>query len=535
MISRNLAPSPEVQHLPTIFRRIQAGDIRIPAFQRGFIWKESQVLELLESIYKGYPIGSLLFWRVSSEILHIGFSEDLPFPLVEPKYPLCYVLDGMQRLSALYGVFHAINNKRDEFKVVFDFETEKFINTTSEESSELALPLDSLFVPKKLLEFHSTVLQNRNYDYVINNSLKLQSIFQEYLIPTVTISLENVSEVVEIFQRINSTGTKLGTVDFMRALTWSGSFDLNYELAEIQNTFESSGFIIDPETLVKIIAVVMGYDPIPAQMLKLKSESPNALKDGVKLAVNTIDHVIHFFKEEFSIYNSEMLPYEGILLGFTKIFSTNNNPSQSILSAAVKWFWSVSFNEALRGKPDHYVARSIHLLERIAQNDHTVVLDTSLDITHTAFFERRFIKGKALSIAFATMFAKNNARSLVTGEIIPTYEYMNGDAADAFIPIFPICKFKMYSQFDRYTSPKVFSNLFLTSHEDRKSIKGLSFETIISQLISKLGNKHAHHVLDSQFISDDFIRDDLLTNDLISLFSNRSLLMLDFAQRLVTA
>src|SRR5947207_4426659 len=99
-------PTPEVQHLPTLFRRIQQGEIRIPAFQRGFVWTEAQILQLLESVYRGFPIGSLLFWSVKEQLLRIELSAVSPFPNVVEKYPLKFLLDGLQRLSTLYGVFH---------------------------------------------------------------------------------------------------------------------------------------------------------------------------------------------------------------------------------------------------------------------------------------------------------------------------------------------------------------------------------------------------------------------------------------------
>ena len=67
-------PAPEVQHLPTLLRRVQAGEIRVPAFQRDYVWTEKQIIELLESIYNGYPIGSLLFWQPTTT--SIAIKED---------------------------------------------------------------------------------------------------------------------------------------------------------------------------------------------------------------------------------------------------------------------------------------------------------------------------------------------------------------------------------------------------------------------------------------------------------------------------
>src|SRR5215510_11499867 len=117
------APVPEVQFLPSLFRRIQQGEIRIPAFQRGFIWRESQILDLLESVYRGYPIGSLLFWQVKERLLRVERSELNPFPDVSEKYPLKFILDGLQRLSSLYGVFHHANrDSTHRFNVIFDLE-----------------------------------------------------------------------------------------------------------------------------------------------------------------------------------------------------------------------------------------------------------------------------------------------------------------------------------------------------------------------------------------------------------------------------
>jgi uncharacterized protein with ParB-like and HNH nuclease domain len=54
------SPQPSVWHLVTLFRQISSGEVRIPAFQREFVWSDKQILDLLESVTDGFPIGSLL-------------------------------------------------------------------------------------------------------------------------------------------------------------------------------------------------------------------------------------------------------------------------------------------------------------------------------------------------------------------------------------------------------------------------------------------------------------------------------------------
>ncbi|GAJ12482.1 unnamed protein product [marine sediment metagenome] len=55
--------TPTAEKIDKLIKRIDAGDIRIPAFQRSFVWKQNQVIELLDSIILNYPIGSILLWH----------------------------------------------------------------------------------------------------------------------------------------------------------------------------------------------------------------------------------------------------------------------------------------------------------------------------------------------------------------------------------------------------------------------------------------------------------------------------------------
>ncbi len=88
-----------------LIKRISDGQIRIPAFQRGFVWDADRVAHLMDSIYKGYPFGSLLLWRTK---VALKTERNLgPFELLERDrdYPIDYILDGQQRATSIFGVF----------------------------------------------------------------------------------------------------------------------------------------------------------------------------------------------------------------------------------------------------------------------------------------------------------------------------------------------------------------------------------------------------------------------------------------------
>ena len=80
------------QTIRQLMQRIVDGEVRIPAFQREYVWEPDRVQFLMDSIYKNYPIGTVLFWRTKEKLL---FDRDLgPYKLPDPKkdYPIDYVL-----------------------------------------------------------------------------------------------------------------------------------------------------------------------------------------------------------------------------------------------------------------------------------------------------------------------------------------------------------------------------------------------------------------------------------------------------------
>src|SRR6516164_4510184 len=86
---------------------VPRGQIRVPAFQRGFVWDPDQVAYLMDSIYKLYPFGSLLLWRTREQLRHERNLGPFALPDRNPDYPVDYVLDGQQRLTSIFGVFQS--------------------------------------------------------------------------------------------------------------------------------------------------------------------------------------------------------------------------------------------------------------------------------------------------------------------------------------------------------------------------------------------------------------------------------------------
>ena len=84
--------SPSSPKIDRIISRIEEGDIKIPAFQRGFVWNQEQVIDLLDSIYRDFPIGSILLWNSHERLRSTRNVGGFLIPERTPQYPVNYVL-----------------------------------------------------------------------------------------------------------------------------------------------------------------------------------------------------------------------------------------------------------------------------------------------------------------------------------------------------------------------------------------------------------------------------------------------------------
>jgi len=521
-----LPPTPTVEHVTTVFRRISKGDIRIPSFQRRFIWDESQIISLLESVYKGFPMGSVLLWSVRSRVLKDATFEYPIFPNVDPVFPTNFILDGMQRLSSLYGVFNYTQGVSDpRLNIWFNIETGRFQHreTIDDKDLEFSIPVRALLSPRELIEAQSRLLLTQRGDDFVDRLVDLQARFQDYMIPIVTIYRDDVSSVVDIFERINNSGTRLDTVDFMRAVTWSHEFDLNGKLDEINRSLEDYNFDLNEQTLIKLIGLELGKEPLPESLLTMRDEAAGALSDAASRVSEGLKLVAVVLRERMNVLTADFVPYEGQILVVYKALMDRGSVD---LNQLVRWYWAVGFNESLRGKPDHYVARAVRSIPDLLAGKVRGV-EPRLGLRPVDLIERRFIHRRALSVSVAALFSRSRPASLTDGSLIDAGEYAYDTSPHVLQPILSTAQLsKALGQ--RITSAKVLANLFMPSFSERLmlAVDGLD---IPSRLIN---SPPSDEVLASQFLSRPAI-ELLKANAYREFLEVRAQLMVDAAKVLV--
>ena len=227
--------------LVDLIKDVRSGRIGLPDLQRPFVWKDSKVRDLFDSMIKGFPIGYIMLWESPTDYddkkTSIGV-EDKAY-----KAPKDLVIDGQQRLTALvasmYGVT-VVDSKFDKrrIRIAFKPQTKEFEVWTPaiEKSAEYISDLSEIFLAKEnntytklrkefikrlndsLSKRGAPLLRSEEEDKIEENINELLNL-ENYQIPSLEISYNSSEEdVADIFVRVNSAGQKLTENDFILTL-----------------------------------------------------------------------------------------------------------------------------------------------------------------------------------------------------------------------------------------------------------------------------------------------------------------------------
>ncbi|MGT2462293.1 DUF262 domain-containing protein [Sinomonas atrocyanea] len=416
-------PEPRAQYLNVVLRQIERTSLRIPRFQRHFVWTERDVLELLGSIQKGYPIGSVLTWKVDVSDDYFAGYREIPFPAAEDSVTSFEViLDGAQRLSSLFGCLR--NSAADPiYEVYYDVHSKDFSHKSSLRSIEpWHIPMDSLFDSRRFLEVQSRISDLDDSDELLPRALELYSTFQDYQIPIIALSNAVLEDVVEVFRRVNSSGTPLSSVDFVRALTWRSSFDLEETFEEFAERYQATPLEgLTEDFLIRCLAITSGLSIDSRDIVQLKKLSNRAqgLASEVVAMRSALDKMAVFL-DRFNITSMREVPYEIQRLLLFGIMHFDVNVSAEKIES---WFWRSTFAEEHQSKPESYVTRSMREMQK---GNVAPVLEVRKPIEFDLFASRPRRVGSAVTTGFDLLLRKSHPRSLLSGKPVSSFEGMHG-------------------------------------------------------------------------------------------------------------
>ena len=407
--------TPTAVKIDKLIARVADGDIKIPAFQRSFVWDQEQVIELLDSIYSAYPIGSILLWNSPDKLRAARNICGICIPDRPDAYPVNYVLDGQQRLSTIYAVFcedrtqSADEDARTDleiFELYFNLDEKRFLPKADLAPDAHAFPMKSLFSMSALLEAFRT-LPEQYHPLVKDLHVK----FNNYEVPIVTITKRSKTEVGMIFERINSTGTKLTTLDLMVAWTWSEDFHLQNEMKDLLDLLESKGFGEIPEKIILqcLSAIVQGSTSTRA-ILSLK---PEDVHDKFGHLGESMARAIDFLSTQL-LASKDFLPHVQQLIPLTYFFSFTKVASRDQVKHLKQWFWKTSFSRRYAAQTDDKMDADLAAFRLLLEGGTEAILRYDYTVTPEQLIRQNFIRSNPLVRAFLLLLAQKRPVDLVS-------------------------------------------------------------------------------------------------------------------------
>lgn len=333
----------EVDHLVELAWK---GQIRVPHFQRDFRWGAEDVRRLFDSILKGYPVGSLLFWvrPAPARRLRLGALQ-IDAPQMDRAF---WAVDGQQRIVSLANALHAEGRKDARFALSYDLGRRDFVPSPDREEP-LVIPLPRLFELRGILEWISDYPEAEDH---IDHAFEVNRSLREFRIPAYQVEDADVSVIRDIFDRTNSYGKRLSRAEIFSGLTApdeGAEFESDDPLATgviAERIERDRGFgRIDDDTILYCILARRGQDISRDPRAEFEDSSGlldfpgEGRADAYAAGAEALEKAVVFLQEDAGVPHFTFLPHRNFLVVLTRFFAHFPDPDPRERLLLRRWFW----------------------------------------------------------------------------------------------------------------------------------------------------------------------------------------------------
>ena len=345
------APKIEVsrKELGTLMADIQQGRLRVPRFQREFVWERSRILKLLDSMIAEYPIGTIFLWNAPPEYNHLLRDiEGLEQPALQDYQNYQLILDGQQRLTSLYVVINGLEFEGIDYrKIVVDLA----ISGQDESPFRYRNPDMIRWVPvSELLSGSFAIYESLPSAEYRQRFSDLSDALSRYPFSVVTVSDMQIEDAIEIFERINQQGRKLSRYDLVCASVMDENFDLRErsQIDIVDRLKEGFGEIQEASIPQALALNAKGNTEHKAQLDLTSQQVQSIWQRTVECFRRSVD----FVKGNVGAARVDFLPYDAILPVLNFYFYRTGSlgiKSPGHREQLERWFWRTAFAERYSG------------------------------------------------------------------------------------------------------------------------------------------------------------------------------------------
>ena len=426
-----LQPDNHNKKYESLFVEIDSGQIKLPMFQREFVWEKEQSAKLIDSILKGFPIGTFIFWKTKEELRSYKEVGNHKLPETPKGDHVQYILDGQQRITSLYAIRKGIRITKDGKEVDY---RDIFIDLDHDPENDEQIVVAQKVDGRRYLSVHE-LLTSQVLDlldrFPDRPTLKLIETYKgrltSYDFSTITIKDYPIEVACEVFSRINTGGKALTIFEVMVAKTYDEGkgFDLavQYELLRDGSDDEKSSlatakFETLPESIIMQCVAAITLKAVRSKdILKIKREK--FIENWVPMK-DSLFAAIDFVRSELRVPVSQLLPYPAMLIPLTFFFYINKNkkPSNEQARLLEQFFYWVGVTERYSSATESKLADDIGKMELIGKGKRPSYAATDLSVAGDSIADTWFSAGNAYCKSILCLLAFHQPKSFDTNGLV---------------------------------------------------------------------------------------------------------------------
>ena len=362
-MSFKFSMDPRVSYLSELLKEVSDGVIQIPRFQRDLVWEWSQQRDLLCSIFEGLPIGALLIWRTRLKNIK-SYPSIGPFPVSQVSTDMIqtYLMDGLQRVSTLYGMAYYFDPNVlstdqklfEKFEVFCDLEANGVDNLfllgtdiNKKDKIDFAyrfMRLNLVFNTRELLRFQRQIPPEK--ENLIEKIEEIVSSFKNYKVPVIPLETDDQELVTKSFERINSRGTTMSETHMLNALSYSDNFDLLATIEKQREQYLSAlpnWRELDVNFVLLLLKTKLGFDPYFKKTDEIAKEI-RLHPESLSQVFQAIENLSKFSEEYLDIDHPTDFPYRLQMLGIASEFFYADYETKT--ERLKSWFWISTYTNS---------------------------------------------------------------------------------------------------------------------------------------------------------------------------------------------
>ena len=408
-------PQPTHAKYSALLSDIKRGQIKIPQFQREFVWSVQKSAMLIDSIVKGYPVGTFIFWATKERLRHVRNigSETLPPP--KDGETAAYVLDGQQRITSLYATLKGLPVERDSGQT--DDFSKVYIDLDATEDDQIVVTDVSGKNDKSYIRLtdllYGGLTSLAAYDTGYHSKLEeYKRRIEGYDFPVIEVRDVAIDVATEIFTRINVGGVPLTLFQIMVAKTYDESrqFDLSQAFDDLVERLQPVDYeTISEAILLQLIALVLKKECKKQIILKIGKKE---FIDAWPSAVAALEQAVEYFRNRYGIPVSALLPYNALLVPFAYYFFHHpDNPSATQRKSLEDFFWRTSLGGRYSSSVESKLAQDIRRIDAILAEE-SPEYDWGIDVSPDFILENGwFNTGRSFVKAILCLYAHRAPKS----------------------------------------------------------------------------------------------------------------------------